>query len=315
MKTYAPDYYKNFSCLAGDCKHSCCKGWEVDIDEKTIDYYRSVEGEMGKRLKNAISYEGAPHFTMTKEGDCPFLNSCGLCDIMINLGFDKVSYICNEHPRFYKEYSDRTEVGLGLSCEAVAALILSKNVETCLECIQDDGDELLWEDECDLLDLRDDIFDILQNRDYSMADRLNELSDFAGEIMPYKNPRRWAEFFLSLERLEHSWTDILTDLKTARFKNIRDEWFEIALEQLAVYFIFRHFPDGYSDDDTAYMKAAMFAIVSVGMIQLICSMENARKGIFTIEDMAEICRMYSAEIEYNEDNVRAVMTLWDKGKR
>ena len=54
MKIYVPDYYKDFRCLAGDCKHSCCIGWEIDIDEDTLDYYKSVEGEFGERLKNNI---------------------------------------------------------------------------------------------------------------------------------------------------------------------------------------------------------------------------------------------------------------------
>ena len=38
MKIIVPDYYKDFKCLAGDCKHSCCIGWEVDIDADTLEY-------------------------------------------------------------------------------------------------------------------------------------------------------------------------------------------------------------------------------------------------------------------------------------
>lgn len=92
MKTFVPDYYNDFKCLAGDCKHSCCIGWEIDIDADTLEYYNSVEGDFGKRLKNNISHnEDTAFFAMDSCGRCPFLNEKGLCDIMLNLGFDKVS--------------------------------------------------------------------------------------------------------------------------------------------------------------------------------------------------------------------------------
>ncbi len=309
MKIYAPDYYKNFRCLAGECKHSCCKGWEVDIDEDTLKYYQTVEGEMGQRLKNAISYENIPHFAMTKEGNCPFLNECGLCDIMINLGFDKVSYICDEHPRFYNFYSDRQEVGLGLSCEAVAALILAKKDKTQLVCAEDEGSELLWEDECDFLDLRDDVFDILQNREKPIAERIKEMLDFAGVELPQKSLRQWAEIFLSLERLDDKWTDILQDVKkAASLPQTGEEWFETALEQLAVYFVYRHMTDGFDNGDISGGLA--FAAVSVGFIGAVCRACYGANGSFTIEDMGEICRMYSGEIEYSQENVQRLIDIF-----
>ena len=39
MKLYAPAYYKNFKCIADKCEHSCCVGWEIDIDKETLDKY------------------------------------------------------------------------------------------------------------------------------------------------------------------------------------------------------------------------------------------------------------------------------------
>ncbi len=306
MKIYAPDYYKNFQCLAGRCKHSCCSGWEVDIDEGTLAYYKTVEGDMGHRLEAAISYEGTPHFAMTDDGRCPFLNSCGLCDIMTNLGFDKVSDICDDHPRFYNFYSDRKEIGLGLSCEAVAKMIVEKQDKTRLVCIED-GEELLWEEECDFLYFRDDIFDILQNRCLPVDKRIEQVLEYRDIKLPDKTPARWAEIYLSLERLDEGWTDILERLKTANFTQIKGKWFETALEQLAVYFVYRHLLDGYDYYNLAGRLG--FALVSTGIIRAVCCMQYREKGIFTLEDMAEICRMYSAEIEYNDENTGILMEL------
>lgn len=47
MIVRVPDYFKEFSCIAGACKDSCCLGWEIDIDEDSYEYYKSLPGEIG----------------------------------------------------------------------------------------------------------------------------------------------------------------------------------------------------------------------------------------------------------------------------
>jgi lysine-N-methylase len=32
MKLIAPDTYPEFCCIADRCRHSCCIGWEIDVD-------------------------------------------------------------------------------------------------------------------------------------------------------------------------------------------------------------------------------------------------------------------------------------------
>ena len=41
MKLYAPTYYKNFKCIADACEHSCCIGWEIDIDPEALEKYEN----------------------------------------------------------------------------------------------------------------------------------------------------------------------------------------------------------------------------------------------------------------------------------
>ena len=57
MLTVYPDYYPTFRCIAGACKHSCCIGWEIDIDSETAELYKSVPGEFGKRLSENIDFD------------------------------------------------------------------------------------------------------------------------------------------------------------------------------------------------------------------------------------------------------------------
>ena len=76
-----PHYYKAFHCIASDCRDNCCVGgWEIDIDEETAQYYLSMEGEFGDRLRNSITRTDEYCFRL-KDGKCPFLDSRGLCEI------------------------------------------------------------------------------------------------------------------------------------------------------------------------------------------------------------------------------------------
>ena len=52
-----PDYSEGFRCIAGKCRHSCCIGWEIDIDEKTYEKYRTVSGPIGEKLRTCICEE------------------------------------------------------------------------------------------------------------------------------------------------------------------------------------------------------------------------------------------------------------------
>ena len=46
MKIIKPSYYKNFKCIAGACPDSCCQGWEVDADSKSLEYYKTLDSKL-----------------------------------------------------------------------------------------------------------------------------------------------------------------------------------------------------------------------------------------------------------------------------
>ena len=125
MRLRVPSYYKKFHCIAGACQDSCCIGWEIDIDEDTFSYYKSVEGAFGERLRAHMVTEDVNSFALQENGWCPFLNREKLCDICITLGEEALSEVCTEFPRFTMEYEDVREKILSLSCEEVGRLVFS----------------------------------------------------------------------------------------------------------------------------------------------------------------------------------------------
>ncbi len=127
-----PDFADEFSCKAGECRHSCCRGWEIDIDDDSFEYYSSLTDDFGKRIRDAVvTDEEGHHFRLDEEERCPFLLNSGLCDMILNLGGDSLCDICALHPRFFEDLGDLQLCGLGLSCEAVCELLLQSREPVC----------------------------------------------------------------------------------------------------------------------------------------------------------------------------------------
>ena len=73
MKIRVPEYYKDFSCIGGECIDTCCAGWEVDVDKKSSAYYKSVEGTFGDKLRSMlVDYPIEDRFILQEHGRCPF---------------------------------------------------------------------------------------------------------------------------------------------------------------------------------------------------------------------------------------------------
>lgn len=126
-----PDFYERFRCKADACQHTCCRGWEIDIDDVTADYYQQLEGPLGDAIRQHIA-QGPDgwHFCLTDEGNCPFLRPDGLCRLIRQAGDDILCDICALHPRFFQVVCDGSGQdielgGVGLCCEAACKLLLS----------------------------------------------------------------------------------------------------------------------------------------------------------------------------------------------
>lgn len=282
MKEIFPDYYKKFKCIADKCQHSCCVGWEIDIDQSTMDLYNSLEGEFADKIRENIEGE-VPHFVL-KEGErCPFLNDSGLCDIICELGENALCDICHLHPRFRNFYPNLIETGLGLCCEEAARIILTDNEKFSVSLPLSARMKKFFKE-------RKNVFDILQNREVSILTRFHNLAEKYDLKFEFSNDKLY-ELYKSLERLDLNWEKELEKLKTVNNNDIftRDD-LQIFFEQLACYFVFRHFQKGVG-----------LALLSCWVIGVMCSLaENS-------EQMIDIARMYSSEIEYCEENTGKII--------
>ncbi|MBE6615030.1 MAG: hypothetical protein E7631_06980 [Ruminococcaceae bacterium] len=311
MKEIVPSYYSRFRCIAGACRHSCCIGWEIDIDEDTLALYDDPALSLYNRLQQSIDRTDVPHFRLDREERCPFLNRQGLCDIILTLGEDSLCQICADHPRFRNFFSDRTETGLGLCCEAAAALILQETTPmTLITREEDDGDEAADAEEAEFLALRDALFLLLQDRRIPLGGRMSAVLEVCGGKMPVKSTREWAAIFSTLEQLDPAWQSILDKLAVSeepmQLPETVTPW-ELQLENLAVYFLFRHLAGALEDNRLA--ARCTFCACSTAFIHALFVMTCREKGSITTEGMTDLARLYSSEIEYSEENMERLLAM------
>ena len=305
MKTVFPTYYKDFRCIGGACKHNCCIGWEIDIDADTAAYYRTVKGEMGERLAKGIATDGVPHFVLDADERCPFLNADNLCDIILHLGEEHLCEICDKHPRFQNELPDRVEIGIGMACEEAARLILSQTDPFRLENAPPTEDEILL--------LRDKAIGALQNREKPMGARMHEMLSLCGATLPPKDLGEWAEIFLGLECLDASWREKLSSLCDG-WETLDLDGFDQSMsarqteyEQFSVYLLYRHFANAPDLADAA--ARAAFAALGYTLLRALGALQWMKSGAFSFADQIELCRMFSSEIEYSDENVYILLDV------
>lgn len=309
MKLVAPSYYSRFRCIAGVCRHSCCVGWEIDVDEEALARYRQADGAIGERLRASLDTTGdTPCFRLDEQERCPFLNDQNLCDLILALGEDSLCEICAEHPRYRNFFSDREELGLGFCCEEACRLVLSEREPMKLVTLgADKGEESPTEEEFEILRLRDHAITLAQNRSLSFSARVENLRRSFSLTMPSCSFAEWRDIFLGLERLDPVWDTYLSRLTPSDWEATVPPSLSIPMEQLLVHFIYRHASSSADAEDLR--RRVAFSILSCRVILALCARHREEHGRCSLEDMAEYVRAYSSEIEYSTDNTDSLLDL------
>ena len=285
MKIFAPKYYLDFTCIADKCSHSCCVGWEIDVDEGTMAKYSALRGGYGEKIKKSICGD-VPHFALCEGDRCPHLDSRGLCRIICELGEGYLCDICREHPRFYNETARGREVGLGLSCEEACRIILSSDNYAEMTVIGVDGEEneLFFDSVAE----RENIFEILSDRSSPYTERMSIIAKkYDIELADID----WTDIINNLEYLEEDHRELFLKFSPNAETSLGTEK---ELERALAYFIYRHASAAENDEE---FRAA------VGLA-LFC--ERLLASIAPNDAILDCARIISEEIEYSEDNTDAI---------
>lgn len=180
-----PYYYSNFKCIADKCPATCCEGWGIVIDDKTMSRYNKLT-ESDKEY--VFSHINADESMFKKCGNrCSFLNDNKLCDLYTRLGESGFCNTCRRYPRHFEEYGNLIEASLSISCPVAAEMIIANS--DCDKYISYSNNKISpLEGEVDpillggLLEVRQHIFDIMNNRSISLTERLKRAYHYSAKI-------------------------------------------------------------------------------------------------------------------------------------
>lgn len=300
--------YKKFRCTASQCPDSCCKDWEVDVDEDTAQVYRAMDGSLGDRLRQVMRSKDGKTGMILENGRCPLWREDGLCRIQVELGQEALCKICREFPRLHQDYGDFAEWGLEMSCPEAARLILKDPGATAEPA---SGGEPAYDGE--LMDIlkrsREEVLRFLEETGLPTEQALAVMLLYAYQVQGaldggdyvrlepeecLKTAYEFAgagdisaliAFFKNLE--------ILTDRWKKRLDNPKFGGWKKEIHHLAVYFVRRYWLQAVWDFDL--VCRVKFAVTA-------CVLVNALG-----EDPVRTAQLFSKEIENDPDNVDCIL--------
>lgn len=202
--TFMPEYMLKFKCDGVNCEETCCAGWGISVDENTFKKYSNTKNnELKKILENKIvenrnkTFLNYGSMVITEERRCPFLNESSLCDIHGEFGENELCITCYNYPRVFNIIDEVYEKSALMSCPVVANLALLNREK--MEFVE--GEDYINEQKIEvrrIFDLESMSFEyplleyfweirvlsinILQNRNYSIEERLSILKKFYSDL-------------------------------------------------------------------------------------------------------------------------------------
>ncbi|MDO4487673.1 MAG: flagellin lysine-N-methylase [Eubacteriales bacterium] len=269
MFTLVPDYYKNFKCLAGECRHSCCsEGWDIEIDKSAEARYKheiNKGSEIGKKLKTSVKF-GKPSRFIPNGKTCPLLNGDGLCELILSGGDKMLCQICADHPRFRNFFDDHVEMGVGLCCEEAARLVIDHEGMVRYENLET-GEEA-----------RPAFF----------------TTPVPLMLVPVNIPEV-IERLLTFEILNDEWRVILKNTLKHTGKELPEAFdtaaWANAFLRIKEYLLYRHLTN----------EGFVFSEVCMSLIIEVTKAQYYELGALSLEDFADIVRIFSSEVEYSQE--------------
>ena len=298
MKIFAPKYVKSFKCIAQNCRHSCCVGWEIDIDSDTMARYRSSQDKSILETICEGENDELCRFRLNPDGRCMNLDDSGLCKIICKHGEGFIPEICREHPRFYNRTQRGFDMGIGMSCEAACKIILSSEDYGITEFGKSD-EESVRPPEFDAPAEIEKIYGILSKKDIAYSERLEKiikLYSIPKSILEDEMQER--EIFASLEYLDYSHKDSF--LKYSYCNEVGKEN-EKLLERALAYYIFRH--AGAADSQTDFNARLTLSL----LLERLYATQLSSTKETDFEAAVEAARVISEELEYSEDNLENLL--------
>ncbi len=264
-----PDYYDKFQCTADKCPDTCCAGWQIMIDEESLEKYRKIKGDFLWKVMACVDWEQGC-FRQDEKKRCAFLNEENLCELYKNAGADSLCKTCGDYPRHIEEFEGVREISLSLSCPVVAELLM--NLENPVTFVTEEREEEETEDFGDfdpflfsiLEDARKEMIALVQNRNlpikertllvlgmaHDMQGRINrqEMFDCSNVIDKYTSEKARVFVKNHLAKKDIATEEKMTKLlfeKLYKLETLREDWKEVLQKTQSILFF--SLKEGYGE--------------------------------------------------------------------
>lgn len=200
-----PQYMKDFICNGEECSENCCEiNWLIYVDKKTYQKYKKLyDPELTPLLNKHISRNrnqpGEKKYARLDFGKnecCPFLTEKKRCRLQEKMGENYLCDTCMIYPRESNMINNTIEMCASMSCPEAARMALLNPEPMEFEYLENQPEQrykinisidttrvgrnngpwkYIWE-------LRNFYIDVLQNREYSLEDRLIILGLFTQKL-------------------------------------------------------------------------------------------------------------------------------------
>lgn len=208
MQTLKFNYYDEFACTGPECEDNCCKHWSIFLTKREyLDYkkmdcspeLKAVINSAFKRNKGGSDFHYAK-MDLKEDGSCHFLGEDGLCMIQKEKGESALTAVCSVFPRNWHQIGKNTAVfTMKPTCYHVVELLMQHPEGlTLVEGEYDNSNKWInknyWagkvlNDDAETLpyiwSIKTAQTDILQNRDFTIPERLLILGYYTNKVCEY----------------------------------------------------------------------------------------------------------------------------------
>ncbi len=344
MLHYTFPYVETFHCLAGACPDSCCKGWEVVIDEPTLQTYQQCSNPIGNRIRKVLTQNEEQEwiFQNQKNGECPFWNAQKLCDLQLLTGDTLLCNTCRMFPRIPQDYTIFTEHILSLACpEAARSVLMQKEPFQAIFSYQEDAPTItesdlpysldwmacLRETRTVLLQLFQDTSILLSDALYYGFHYVQQLQDWIEEKtddFPQMQPIAATPDFLHQETVLHmydnmewmtpEWADWMQQIRLhpvtqadlQAFQMVSDDLLP-AFRNFCSYYLYLYWLQALDHGNVLLPYQKMLA--ALYEIAVVSAWKLRETNAYSLSDCIRIVQLYAKEVMHDAENIEKMETI------
>lgn len=305
MEIVKPKYFNSFKCIAGRCPDTCCAGWDVEIDDASAEKYKSETGCLKQYFDKHLTTDEDGYIFSLVDGRCPMLDENNLCRIQLENGETALCDTCRLFPRYFDDYGEIRETGLGLGCPEAARILLSPETDVELDRTVKSPDRIYNL----LTEKREEFFAILDNKNFDLKMKLSAVLFSAAEfqsdidkvdLLGGDSSVEFSECINVLEKMEY-----ISDKRKERLISLskekaiyhNSEKFAGDIVRLFKYYLMRYMMTACFDLDLlTKVKYGIFACIITE--RLYDSVPE-----LSFDERVRILYGYSKEVEYSQINL------------